>query len=64
MAAGRWENGWSVGRSEETEMQRSAPAVATSCFFRRRGQLDNLVLGGLTDDVFVGGGEGGEREKS
>lgn len=55
------ENGWSVGRSEETEMQRSVPAVATSCFFRGRGQLDDLVLGGLTDDVFVG--EETEREK-
>lgn len=55
-------NGWSVDRSEETEMRGRARAGAASCFFRGRGQLDDLVLGGLTDDVFIGGG-GRERER-
>lgn len=50
-----WEQqGWSVGRSEETKMQGSVLAVAASRFFRGWCQLDDLILGGLADDVFTG----------
>lgn len=49
-------NGWSVDWSEEIEMQRSGPAATTSRFFRGRGQLDDLIFGGLADDVFHGKG--------
>lgn len=48
-------NGWSVdwsAWSEEIKVQRSGLGVATSHFFRGRGQLDDLVFGGLADDVF------------
>lgn len=43
---------WSA-RSEEIKVQRSGPGVVTSHFFRGRGQLDDLIFGGLADDVFV-----------
>lgn len=51
-------NGWWVdwsARSEEIKVQRSGLRVATSHFFRGRGQLDDLIFRGLADDVFLGG---------
>lgn len=53
-------NGWSVGwlvdwsaRSEEIKVQKSGLRVATSHFFRGRGQLDDLIFRGLANDVFL-----------
>lgn len=34
-------------------MQISVLAAATSCFFRGRSQLDDLIFRGLADDVFT-----------
>ncbi len=62
-------NGWSVdwsARSEEIKVQRSGLGVASSHFFRGRGQFDDLIFRGLADDVLLGGevGKRGEREKN
>lgn len=47
-------NSWSVDWSDEIKTQRSGPGAATSRFFGGRCQLDDLIFGGLADDVFSG----------
>lgn len=47
-----WLVDWSA-RSEEIKVQKSGLRVATSHFFRGRGQLDDLIFRGLANDVFL-----------
>lgn len=52
LAKDGWLDNWSA-RSEEIKVPRSGLDFETSCFFRRWGQLDDLIFRWLADDVFV-----------